>query len=404
MHEKSGENMDHTETKRYYFNKYLSLFVLVTMLFLCFETHAESNSGVYGISFTNWSLSFSSIRGGYLSDICLYREKSTSGWFSLGNKKTRIGFDLEQCEERLVADLDNRVLYFNFDSGTTKPNGREIYCGSMQLTNDPDKGRYSPCTSRFFSQPSDSSRSSYRVFSFNNFVQMIRDEYASIDILDKEYLKNEKIKISDKLKNESEKLIEEKRIYLAEYESIKNLDQIYAFENQYRNSDTDNLIRKLEPLKLQLETKQYQDRFDAAKSSSELQSFISEYESKDPDRLIPEAKRRLAAVLKVEQAELARLTRAKLAEEEKRKREQVIEQKQGKLLGLESSIANCTRMTAQADRAIAREREIAAVSGYVNTSVMRQAGEYIVYCRSVISDGYAEYRKAGGTKNLSEIK
>ncbi len=148
---------------------------------------------------------------------------------------------------------------------------------------------------------------------------------------DQQVIKRDDAIAAAKMVQDEKDAMQKRLIYTKEYGAAINLESIADFEKKYGNDDPDNLIQKLEPLKLQLETKQYQDRFDAAKSSSELQSFISEYESKDPDRLILEAKRRLAAVLMVEQAEQARLIREKLADEEKRKREQAVEQRANEL-------------------------------------------------------------------------
>lgn len=269
--------------------------------------------------------------------------------------------------------MSNRVFHVDFDQIGPGVEGAGAVAGAQFIFDcTGGNGWYSPCNSIFYIGLSRDHQNHKKPNP--DFGKIIRYQTKTIEAL--------------------EKLITERQVtYLESYKAATSLALIGDFQTRYANNDPDNLIPKLEPLKLQIETKQYQDRFAAAKSSSELQSFISDYESKDPDRLIPEAKKRLATVQKVEQAE-----------QERRKREQALEQRQGKLLGLEDRIAYCTRMTAQANRAIAREREIAAVSGYVNTSVMRQAGEYIVTCRSIIADSYAEYRKAGGTKSLSAMK
>ena len=342
---------------------------------------------------TSWRFEYSLPAGSNLVNICLSKDSSQSGFFSSGNWVTSLGKSGGSCKERLIADLDRGSIHPDFDVSADWPRtmkeGRSHFgCLSAQTISSLG---YSPCVSAFYSSSPDP-KDRNRYFSLDSFENVLR-QAKTIEALDSVVSKMADLKTAQEArKTEAER----ERKYLAytkEFESSKSLEAITAFEKQYRDNDPDNLIPKLEPLKLQLETKQYQDRFASAKSSSELQSFISDYESKDPDHLTPQAKKRLAVALKAEQAE-----------QEKRKRDQSLEQKQGILLGMEDRITNCNRMTAQANRAIAREREIAAVSGYLNTSVMRQAGEYIVTCRSIIADSYAEYRKAGGTKSLSAMK
>lgn len=371
------------------FNSIRLLSIMLAASLINFETFAA----VHSLGDTKWSLSFSNNPTGDLLNVCLYRDKSTAGFFSLGDKKTRIGFDVVPCEERLVADIDKRIIYFNFDPGTTKPEDREIYCGSMQLTNDPDRGRYSPCTSRFFYAPADSSRSSYRVLPLVNFIETITVEYASIEILEQEFDKHEKMKLLIKLEKEKQRIYDERVIYEEKYKSITTLDEIYLFESQYNNSDYANLIPKLATLKHQLEIKKYNNQFQNAKSPNEIQSFIAEYETKDFDGLIPEAKKRLVVALKNEKLEQVRLDRERIA---KLKSEEIEK--------FANQIINCNRLMEQAYRAIEREHEIGRISGYENKQVLRDAGEMIVGCRRIVTQAYENYRNRGGTKNLSQIK
>jgi hypothetical protein len=239
----------------------------------------------------------------------------------------------------------------------------------------------------------------------------------------------------------AEKRERDKQEYVRAYEAANTLILISSFEYRYRYNDPENLIPRLEPLKRQLEAKQYQDRFADAISSSDLQSFISAHELNDPDTLVPEAKRRLEVALKTERAKqyqdrfaaakssaelqsfiaaygendpdslvpqaqklLATVLKIEEAKQIKADRERAETGKRLEIERLATPIANCNQLTTAAYKAIQREKEIAAVSGYENKQILRQAGEYIVTCRNMVPRAYEVYRKAGGTKGLNELR
>lgn len=117
-----------------------------------------------------------------------------------------------------------------------------------------------------------------------------------------------------------------------------------------------------------------------------LRAAIRQYQDEDPENLIPEAQKRVAIMESAEQAAQAAEAHAK------------------RLADLEASIKGCRAQIANANAAIAREKRVAAVSGYENSAGLHQAGQMIVYCEDAIPAAYAEYRKSGGTKPLASIR
>jgi hypothetical protein len=190
---------------------------------------------------------------------------------------------------------------------------------------------------------------------------------------------------------ESAKL--EREVYLLSFERAKELPAIYEFETHYRDTDTDGLIPKLSSLKTELEYRQYRSRYSEATTSDRLSAFIAQYGSNDPDSLLPEAQKRLPQLEKEEAAERRRSEQRNQAQ-----------QKQQALAKLEDGISWCNSQSTIARRAIDRERQIAAVSGYENKISLRQAGEIIVFCRERSARDFAEYRKQGGKKALADIE
>lgn len=187
--------------------------------------------------------------------------------------------------------------------------------------------------------------------------------------------------------------------YLDTFEAATTLELIKDFEAKYTGNDPDGLIGKLAIHRHVLEYKKYLDDFSNAKTPSDFSRFISAYEQDDRDRLIPEAKKRRSLALADE--EKIRMS------DEKTRQAREIEAKatarKNEMNGNAGKIAWCSAQINDANRAIARERQIAEVSGYQNKMVLRQAGEVIVYCRENIPTTYAEYKRNGGSKSLSEL-
>ncbi len=52
--------------------------------------------------------------GAQLLQVCLFRDKTRTGFFSFGEWKSKIGDSSTDCEEKLIADLEKKLLYFDF--------------------------------------------------------------------------------------------------------------------------------------------------------------------------------------------------------------------------------------------------------------------------------------------------
>lgn len=184
-----------------------------------------------------------------------------------------------------------------------------------------------------------------------------------------------------------------RRGYLAAYSEIRTLDDIRLFEKFFFGDDPDGLIKKLGPRKSRLELEEYRAEFRDADKAVFLKLFIEKYRNKDPDGLVPLAERKLVNALATE----------KLAAAEKVKRDEAADmsrrQRQAEL-----DVVECKRTVAAAQHIIAREREIAAVSGYENKTTLYQAGRTVVNCQNQIRSSFATYKSNGGTKSLDQIQ
>ncbi len=69
----------------------------------------------------------------------------------------------------------------------------------------------------------------------------------------------------------------------------------------------------------------------------------------------------------------------------------------------ESMIVDCVAAIARARAVMARERQVGAVSGYVDRQTLHAAGESIVNQQARIQMLYQRYRREGGTKTLAQI-
>jgi hypothetical protein len=328
-----------------------------------------------------WQIHTGKPSGKNLVQVCLYRDKSTAGFFSAGEWRTQLGTAITQCSERLIADLDERGLYFDFDKNAPRYSpGAHLqgkagaYCGVRY-----DATIYSPCTSDFFTVPGPAMES-YRDLS-TEFKQIVHYEARSIVALENLIVQRTQ-----------ERAVQEHAAYVKDFDTVKTLDDVTAFEKRYGSNDPDHLIYRFAPLKKTLLHERYQEQFASSHTSADWKSFIFNYENNDLDHLIQDAKVRLAASVKVEQAE-----------QQQRERQLAQEQKQKKFNELVSLISYCNHQIDAAFRAIKREQDISQVSGYENKIIMRQAGEIIVGCRSANARDYETYRKMGGTKHLNKL-
>jgi len=309
--------------------------------------------------------------------ICLNRDKATAGYFSKVVWKATIApSPAVVCEERMTADFDQRIIYLAVPLSWGSSGYTDAYCvdGYSQQV-------YSPCTSYFFDP---AKNFHYRDISLKRISDVVK-ESGLVALLESyaPLLAQERQNAAEQRKKEQDA---ERVTYLRAYEQATTLEDIRKFETTYESNDPDGLIEKLADKKAKLEQQVCRDRFFSAKTTQDYASFIADYEGKDPANLVPEAQRKLAEIEKIE----ADKTEAA--------------QRQSKLEELEFQIAWCKDQTAMAQSAIKREKEIGAVSGYVNTSALHQAGEIIVTCKASISNSYAEYRRLGGAKKFASIR
>lgn len=135
---------------------------------------------------------------------------------------------------------------------------------------------------------------------------------------------------------------------------------------------------------------QYRQEFVDASSAEKMREFVATYATNDPDGLVPKVRDSLSK----KEAE-NRVTAEKRQQEEDRKREQerpAVE------------IQYCVKNVPVAHAAIDRENKIAANGGPKNVMKLRIASEILVDCSEEdIRRSYAEYRKNGGTKSLSDL-
>lgn len=303
--------------------------------------------------------------------ICLYRDKATAGFFSLGKWKASFGdVPSEVCEDRINADLTKQILYLSIPDflrqGGYLAGRADAYCPSNRVFT-----RYSACTSSFFVPSGEGGN--YRNFSSNAVVSI--GEEAGL------FVTLEKMRTD----NLAESARKEREEYLRTFENATTLNAIELFEKRYQGQDPDGLIKTLAPKKEALQRGQQLDQYASAKSAKDFAAFIATYDTNDLEGLIPTA-------------------RIKLAESSQREAIQSDAlKKQVELDEMERQIRYCVNMTARAKDAIERENKIGQVSGYVNKKILREAGETIVMCRENNPRIYAEYRKKGGTKSLPAI-
>jgi hypothetical protein len=325
-----------------------------------------------------WKFSISA-RPGTMLRVCLYRDKSTAGLFSRGNWKAVLNpSGTEQCSDLMAADLKARRLYltipdFNVTGGYLAGTA-DAYCprNSQYRT-------YSPCTSAFFVVDRESEN--YRVLS-SSAIKAAIDESGLIPMLE--------AAVAEEL---AAKASADRAAYQRAYEEAATLDDIRSFRSKYADNDPDGLIPRLAERENRLEHERQRERFASANTAAEFGAFISEYERSDYEGLIPEARKKLAVAEKRERIEW-----------EKAQRDKENAQQRSRLSGLEAQISACKEQMAMAQAAISREKQIGAVSGYVDTVRLHQAGEMIVICEASIPKLYAEYRKIGGQKALSELQ
>lgn len=215
-----------------------------------------------------------------LIKVCIIYDTSNAGFFSSGELKTIIGETTVACKEKLLADVNTRTFYINFDPKADIPIAYnvpkvEVNC-SPQIVYD----FYSPCSSIFFHKLSEDSRN--RRFSGYFFNKVLTEAKTIIAL--------EEI-IANRASERKKQLYDQ---YRKEFDEVKYLTDITRFETKYELNDPDNLIIKLYPLKHKLLLEKYRDDFRNASTASELLQFISTYADNDPESLIPIAEKKLA--------------------------------------------------------------------------------------------------------------
>lgn len=179
------------------------------------------------------------------------------------------------------------------------------------------------------------------------------------------------------------------------------LEAAEAFIARYSRDDPDRLVPRAQALldervkQLQAQAREqarrdYLEAFaslSADSPSALLEAFIVRYSVQgDPDKLVP----RVRAML---EGRLRRL-QAQAADRERRQR----------LEALETTIAQCKRVIAEAQAVKRREQKIAADSGYVQPHVLRAAAANEVDCNQIIDESYERYRQLGGGRSRAEIQ
>lgn len=302
------------------------------------------------------------------SDVCLASGGGFASEFSYKRWKAMIDPVLSvHCDERFVADLPNRRIYFAFD-GSFEWAQRELQGGPADARcklSASFKG-YTPCNSRFFAElPGIDGRAGFRVMD-GGAVMAALEKTGAIDAL-------EKAREDQRVKADQDRWA----TYAEEFERATTLEDIASFERRYELVDKDLLIPKLQPRKQRLLHERYVAAFNAAGTPAELTTFIERYRDDDPDGLIPKARQKIAADQARQKAladkeAAARLVEARLAKQKEDQRR----------------VAWCRRSLADAYATLDRERQIEAVSGIQNLMVKRRAGETIVFCQQVIGRGH----------------
>lgn len=343
--------------------------VIAILLAICFKV-------AWGEEAKNpkWNVVLESNRSPNLVKVCFYHNKATTGFFSRGDWKASIDPNSsEACVEGLNADLEKRTLYlyfapFNWQRYGYQAGKADAYCRRNEYG----------CSSDFFVG---AVSPDYRAISPERIDDIVK-ESGLIAILEDQIAKKQRAKEAAK-----------RAAYLQAYEHATTLEAIQQFEATYAGNDSDELIVKLADKKASLELQKYRARFASAKTSNDFSSFIVAYEGKDIENLIPEARRRQTAAEKQE-----------VAEKNAAQQQAEVARKQSELQKFERQIAWCKSQSSMAQKAINRENEIGAVSGYVNKDRLHQAGEIIVSCKGSITKNYAEYRQQGGSKPLAAIE
>jgi hypothetical protein len=337
-----------------------------------------------------------------LTKVCMYRDKASSGLVTRGNWMAVVNSpDKKLCQDVLFADIPAKVLYLEAplmkstgaflagqqyihctpDDGRGESNlcspARPMYCKNPAL--EAKSSGYDACSSEFFTPYAENPR--YRVLQPNSIGQAVRESklIAAID----QHVVSEAKRAAD----------EEVTAYHSAFENAKTLDSIKTFELKYANNDPEGLIAKLADLKRGLQLEQYRQRFASMRDIGEIESFISDYANDDPDAKLPAARRRL-----VEEQRKAATEAKRVADDN------ATNEKAKNLSELERQIIWCKRESVSARQTIEHENKIGRVSGYVNKMVLRQAGEIIVSCDETMPRNFAQYKRLGGMRSMTELK
>lgn len=322
-------------------------------------------------------------RDAKLLKTCLYRDKSSAGLFSRGEWRAAVApADEALCQEVLYADLDGKVL--SLRAPLMQSTGHflqgELYIHCTPSGGTGATGGGDPCSSEFFAPYPANPR--YRVLRRGTVSEAVQQSNLVAAL--------EQHK-ANQLKEQEQRALAQ---YRREFEAAKrSLAAIKAFEARYAGNDPESLIPQLSGVKRELWLAEYRARFDSMQGVAAIEAFIADYQDDDPDGKIGLAKMRLEEAQRLAQAH------AQAQEAEK-----AAQQRAKALSDREHEIVVCQRETERAERAIAREQQVGRVSGYVNKMTLREAGEMIVFCQERVPKTYAEYKRLGGTKSLSELR
>lgn len=273
--------------------------------------------------------------------------------------------DRSRCREFLRADIVNRKIFLvapDASPGGFQLGKADAYCLG------PTPG-YGACTSIFFVR-SFSDSPNYRSLDMASVQRVIQDA----DLVSLLEMANRKAAVARELAK--------REAYRTAFSQATTAAAMRQFQATYAKDDPKQLIEKLEPRWISVET----DTLQAAHSPSELTRFIAEYEFADRGGLVPEARARLAAAQ----------SRERVVAATKRQTEEVDT--------LYREVAACKATVRAAQAMIAREREVAEASGVTSLTNLHTAGEQLVSCRTALPQLYIRYRSLGGRLPLDAIQ
>lgn len=312
-----------------------------------------------------------------LVSVCLYQEKSLQGIFGRKDWKSLVATPTaNKCEERFLADIKTRELFFEFDSSFEWRGSRpdDAICFGTGTS-------YTGCTSVFFD-------------AFPNGINKEMNAEKALDALVKSnaFASLDKLAKSQLAYEEAERYTQ----YKLNFTAANTLETIEAFATKYASSDVDKLIPKLEPLRLRLARNKYLNDYKDATTLGAMLDFRASYQTSDTDTLLPEISKRIN-ILQVQEA---RATAKAQADRE------IFEQEKARVENLQSAevmIRLCQKLIDDTKTLLQREKQIEATSGVANLQAKRKAGELIVECQESITASFKRYQQLSGKKSLREI-